>query len=157
MMNTVNYTMHECRTRSRDDENVNHITSAQMQKKYPNHFLDKNSGTKRWNRIKQDRLKKLDAMTDVYLDVLASSIPKARLNMWCELNQLTYSKNQARQIFRKAIAQSYIACKNIESRPKVIFHRDVKAEFTDQIYKQLFCKLDPKLEVAEEICKYLDV
>ena len=157
MMKTVNYPTHEYRTRNIDDENVNHVTSTQMQKKYPNHFLDKNSGTSRWNRIKQDRLKKLDDMTDVYLDTLVSSIPKARLNMWCELNQIAYSKNQARQIFRKAIAQSYVAYKTTESRPNIIFHRDVKAEFTDQIYKQLFCKLDPKMEMSEEICKYLDV
>ena len=131
--------------------------STQIQKKYPNHFLDKNVGVKRWNTIKQNRLKKLDAMTNIYLNDLASSIPKARLNMWCELNEIADSKNKARQIFYKAIMQSCLACKTRGSYPNIIFHRDVKAEFTDQIYKQLFYKIDPKLEVAEEICKYLDV
>ena len=131
--------------------------STKLQQKYPNHFLDKNVGVKRWNRIKQDRLKKLNDMSDVYLDNLVSSIPIARLDMWCELSAHTYSKNNARQVFHKAIMQSCLACKTRESYPNIIFHRDVRAEFTDQIYRQLFYKLDPKLEVAEEICKYLDV
>ena len=131
--------------------------STQIQKKYPNHFLDKNVGTKRWNSIKENRLKKLEAMSNNYLNDLALSIPKARLDMWCELNQIADSKNQARQIFHKAIIQSCLAYETRKSFPNIIFHRDVKAEFTDQIYKQLFYKLDPKLEVAEEICKYLDV
>ena len=51
---------------------------------------------KKWDRIMQDHLKKLNAMTNVYLEDLASSIPNARLDMWYGLNEPAYSKSQAR-------------------------------------------------------------
>jgi len=109
-----------------------------------------------WDVIRQNRLRRLHALTNSDVVALVSSIPKARLDMWCHLNGTVGFKNNARHIFYKAITQSCIASKTRGLRPDITFHRDVGAEFTGQIYRQLFCKIDPKLEVSEEICKYLD-
>jgi len=129
---------------------------SQKQKRHQIHPSGKNLKINEWDRIRQNRLRRLHAMTNSEIVALRDSIPKARLDMWCHLNAIVGSKNNARQIFYKAITQSCIAFKSRGVYQDIIFHRDLRAEFTSQIYKQLFCKIDPKLEVSEEICKYLD-
>ena len=131
------------------------MSITQTQKKHSDKYAGKK--IKKWDVIKQDRLKKLDSMTDTQLEDLISSMSRARLDMWFQLNGIKNPKNYARETFHKAIVQSSFACKTRGSYPKMTFHRDKKAEFTDQIYRQLFHKIDPRLEVAEEICKYLDL
>ena len=129
--------------------------STQIQKKHSLEFAGKK--IKKWDVIKQDRLKKLKSMTDVELEDLLSSMSKARLDMWFQLNRIENPKNYVRETVHKAIVQSSLACKTRGSYPNIKFHRDKKAEFTEQIYRKLFHKIDPKFEVAEEICKYLDL
>ena len=130
--------------------------STQVQKKYFDYIPQRSVESKRWGIVRQTRLRKLHSMTNGEVATRMSSIPKAKLDMWFNLNRTTRSDSPARHIFYKAIVQSSLACKTRESSPDVTFHREAKAEHTEQIYKQLFCKIDPKLEVSEEICKYLD-
>ena len=130
------------------------IMSTQIQKKQTQHS---GKHLNEWDVIKRNRLIKLHALTNLEADDLISSVPKARLDMWCHLNGMAEPENNARQIFYNAIMQSCLACKTRGSSPDMTsFHRDMRAEFTNQVYRHLFYKLDPKLEIAEEICKYLD-
>ena len=133
------------------------MMSTQIQRKYFEYIPKRDVESKRWDIIRQNRLRKLHSLTNGELTHLMSSIPQAKLDMWFNLNGTTISKSHTRHIFYKAILQSCLACKTRESYPDVTFHRETKAEFTGQIYKQLFYKIDPKLEISEEICKFLDL
>ncbi|MDH5431878.1 MAG: hypothetical protein OEW78_08380 [Nitrosopumilus sp.] len=108
----------------------------------------------KWNRIKRERLRKLSRKTEEELADLLLSIPEARFQTWCQSSGV--GKCGKKQIFYKAIIQSWIGCELKESYSNLSFYRDTKAEYTDRIYKVLFEKQDPRLEVAEEICKYLE-
>lgn len=110
----------------------------------------------RWNDIKTDRLRKLNSKTKEELLTLLSSIPKSRFEIWCNLNKINMLRIHPKQIFYQAIIQSWIAHDGRDSFSKISFHRELKADVTERIYQHLFRRIDPKLEIAEEICKYLD-
>ncbi len=117
----------------------------------------KNLKMNAWEVIRQNRLRRLHGKTDLEVNKLMLAIPKVKLDMWYHLNGVAESRCNARQIFYKAITQSSARLKSKRKHGNITFHRNLRAEFTNQIYKQLFRKADPKLEMSEEICKYLDI
>ena len=108
----------------------------------------------KWNAIKQERLRKLTCKSEKDLTTLLSSIPQARFETWCQQNQVR--QTNSRHILYCAIMQSWLGHEVRELHSVITFYRDSKTEYTNKIYEHLFYKKDPRLDGAEEICKYLD-